>query len=1074
MEDYSSSSKNGDASVANTSTSLVESSEGGAGAPEPSAGAGGASSDKKDYHEGRRGGLGSFVKKVMGRRSSFTGSTSSTTTDHHGCNGKKHGHGDNDESATSSNNCDKDNISNNVQKNKKEMKKEKKEMKKEKKEKKRPEMSERSSSWKQQKESTATPGKLSRRAKSHTSSRQSSLEDHTPVIYYERTSSRMLLVEDENENNNKHKNQETNTKRDPLSLSTSKQFKSDDVEDEEDDDARLFDNTKSAAVTAATPISTTTTTTIVRVPASSSQQQSQAQRPSLVGIGRGMSIKPATDMAHNLLMAGPAGAIHKASKMVTKTGKLASSAVVASGTAVMGGGKLIVEGTGKAVVGGGKAIVEGTTNTLVYGGQAVVGGGKALVEGTTSTLVYGGQAVVGGGKAIVEGTTNTLVYGGQAVVGGGKAIVEGTTNTLVYGSRQVVSGTGRAFSGAVKGLRKPFRFQKNKMTQWDEGVAVIDELLDPETDAYGVLTEEQRKTLANVKKILLKGPAGGNKNKIHHIPRELIELQSTRGDMDDDLTLGIDTLDYGSLQDLNTRGRSNGVPTEIKQSNLRASQHSIAMRRNSNFILQEYGGVKNGATLLDDWSESSAVSFDDDPLLHGSAKEDTLVGDPTAPAPEILQPQSNPVVATAVEKESRLFCPPEFKNLAMEDKLELKRMLSWGSINEWGFDIFRLHEITKGHPLLFMGWAILGAPYSQQAMASEVGLYDQMDASEGYKFIDLLNIPPDKLCNYVRTIESDYNSENPYHNAIHAADVLQSLHSLIQMAQEEEFMQGSSHINLFSILLASIVHDTAHPGTTNAFHVQLKSELAVMYNDRSVLENWHAAHAFARMLDLDLRQDPMIDGNVTKSFHDDMNAKNNVLCKATPEQFRTIRKQVIDAVLHTDMTSHFESVNAAKGMLLEAAEDEDGMESEDRTWRLLMYMLHLADISGQAKEAPLFLKWTDRCMNEFFKQGDEELRLGLPISPNCDRNTTIPSVSQMGFIQFVIEPAFQVLGNYIPFVQEQVVPIIQKNLEYWANQQKNTQTEPAKQGKLETLSESREDGLSVCERRENAEGSEGE
>ena len=96
-----------------------------------------------------------------------------------------------------------------------------------------------------------------------------------------------------------------------------------------------------------------------------------------------------------------------------------------------------------------------------------------------------------------------------------------------------------------------------------------------------------------------------------------------------------------------------------------------------------------------------------------------------------------------------------------------------------------------------------------------------------------------------------------------------------------------------------------------------------------------------------------------------------------------------------------------------------------------MFMLHLADISGQAKGGDLFLLWTDRCMEEFFQQGDEETKLELPISPNCDRNTVIPSESQIGFIRFVIAPAYDVLGMFVPYVQECILPQIESNLAHW-------------------------------------------
>jgi len=113
---------------------------------------------------------------------------------------------------------------------------------------------------------------------------------------------------------------------------------------------------------------------------------------------------------------------------------------------------------------------------------------------------------------------------------------------------------------------------------------------------------------------------------------------------------------------------------------------------------------------------------------------------------------------------------------------------------------------------------------------------------------------------------------------------------------------------------------------------------------------------------------------------------------------------------------------------------EDGMDKKERQWQLLMFMLHLADISGQAKGGKLFLLWTDRCMEEFFQQGDEETKLGLPISPNCDRKTVLPAESQCGFIQFVIAPAYEVLGLYSSFVQETIIPQIHSNHAYWVSQ----------------------------------------
>jgi 3',5'-cyclic-nucleotide phosphodiesterase len=375
------------------------------------------------------------------------------------------------------------------------------------------------------------------------------------------------------------------------------------------------------------------------------------------------------------------------------------------------------------------------------------------------------------------------------------------------------------------------------------------------------------------------------------------------------------------------------------------------------------------------------------------------------------------------------FAPTEFKSMSRDDKIQIFNMLSWASIKSWDFNIFELNKISGGKPLLFMGWAILGSPYAQSAMANDIGL-DYEAECEGYPFMDELLIPPTNLCEYLRVIESDYHAANPYHNAIHAADVLQSLHCLIQHSLNEEFLKDCPNIKLFTILFSAAIHDVDHPGKTNAFYTSLRSKLAVMYNDRSVLENWHVAHAFARMLNLEL------GGSKSIHFSEVISAKRgnsirdcdtNILCNASPEQFKTIRDLAIEAVLHTDMTKHFEMVNAAKGLLRQDV-------TQENTWKLLMYMLHMADISGQAKRGPLFKLWTMRCMDEFFAQGDEETKLGMPISPNCDRKTTKPSESQVGFIKYVVEPAYEVMAMFIPFVESYVLPIINSNHNHWVHQ----------------------------------------
>lgn len=55
-------------------------------------------------------------------------------------------------------------------------------------------------------------------------------------------------------------------------------------------------------------------------------------------------------------------------------------------------------------------------------------------------------------------------------------------------------------------------------------------------------------------------------------------------------------------------------------------------------------------------------------------------------------------------------------------------------------------------------------------------------------------------------------------------------------------------------------------------------------------------------------------------------------------------------------------------------------------------------------------------LEEFFRQGDKERELGLPFSPLCDRNNTLVAESQIGFIEFIVEPSMQVCSDMLETV----------------------------------------------------------
>lgn len=81
-------------------------------------------------------------------------------------------------------------------------------------------------------------------------------------------------------------------------------------------------------------------------------------------------------------------------------------------------------------------------------------------------------------------------------------------------------------------------------------------------------------------------------------------------------------------------------------------------------------------------------------------------------------------------------------------------------------------------------------------------------------------------------------------------------------------------LEVLAAIFAAAVHDVDHPGVTNQFLVNSSSELALMYNDESVLENHHLAVAFK------LLQTEEMD----------------ILQTLTKKQRTTLRKMTIDMV----------------------------------------------------------------------------------------------------------------------------------------------------------------------------------
>ncbi|XP_053732397.1 dual specificity calcium/calmodulin-dependent 3',5'-cyclic nucleotide phosphodiesterase 1A-like isoform X2 [Synchiropus splendidus] len=291
------------------------------------------------------------------------------------------------------------------------------------------------------------------------------------------------------------------------------------------------------------------------------------------------------------------------------------------------------------------------------------------------------------------------------------------------------------------------------------------------------------------------------------------------------------------------------------------------------------------------------------------------------------------------------------------------------AVDQWSFDVFSFHEATGEHALKFL-------------------VYDLLTR---YDLVNRFRIPVQALVQFVEALENGYSKhKNPYHNLIHAADVTQTAHFLML---HTGLMHWLSELEILAMVFAAAIHDFEHTGTTNSFHIHTRSDVAILYNDKSVLENHHVSAAYKLMAEEEM----------------------NILINLNKDDWRELRTLVIEMVMSTDMSCHFQQIKTMRNTLAQ----RDGMDKV----KVLSLMLHAADISHPAKGWPLHYHWTHSLMEEFFRQGDKEVELGLPFSPLCDRKATMIAQSQIGFIDFIVEPTFAVL---IDTTEKVIGPLIEE------------------------------------------------
>uniref|UniRef100_A0A673J1R1 Phosphodiesterase n=1 Tax=Sinocyclocheilus rhinocerous TaxID=307959 RepID=A0A673J1R1_9TELE len=273
-------------------------------------------------------------------------------------------------------------------------------------------------------------------------------------------------------------------------------------------------------------------------------------------------------------------------------------------------------------------------------------------------------------------------------------------------------------------------------------------------------------------------------------------------------------------------------------------------------------------------------------------------------------------------------------------------------VGSWNFEIFLFDRLTNGNSLVFLTFHLLNQ----------------------YGLIELFQLDMVKLRRFLVLVQEDYHNQNPYHNAVHAADVTQAMHCYLR---EPKLAQSLTSFDILLGLLAAATHDLDHPGVNQPFLIKTNHYLAALYRNTSVLENHHWRSAVGLLRETELFSHLPVEDS--------------------------IERQLGSLILATDISRQNEYLSRFRTHL-----DENDLCLGHASHRhfVLQMALKCADICNPCRPWELSKQWSEKVTEEFFHQGDIEKKHKLEISPLCDSEANTIASVQIGFMTYVVEPLF--------------------------------------------------------------------
>jgi len=281
-------------------------------------------------------------------------------------------------------------------------------------------------------------------------------------------------------------------------------------------------------------------------------------------------------------------------------------------------------------------------------------------------------------------------------------------------------------------------------------------------------------------------------------------------------------------------------------------------------------------------------------------------------------------------------------------------------------------------------------------MFHNLGIVNEFKISEDILFRFLYNV-----CRKYRDV--------PFHCWYHAWNVTQTMYYFLTTCQIKKLF-GDSKLELLAMMIASLTHDTDHPGLNNSFQTKTYTKIASMHK-KSVLENHHLLHAHYAL----------------------SNPECNFIQQLDPHEKDKFMRYLRDLILATDLSLHgiiLRNMKESKKNISKQYQKANPVLDSEDLITFMCCLVKCADLSNEIRPTNIAKRWASMVMQEFLRQNQKETDMCLPITPFMDPSKVIIAKEEINFITNLCLPIYKTLECILPALSIAMKKMM-KNLDQW-------------------------------------------